>query len=97
MESRINFDIELKTFLCLKSLYSLTAIPTSLGSSHTINLVFTAIFTLEAVVRIVALRLHYFTQPWNIFDFTIVILSIIGKNSNIQCSNNSTRDAIGWA
>lgn len=50
-----------------------------LGSSHVINLVFTAIFLLEAVIRIVALRLNYFTQPWNIFDFTIVILSIIGK------------------
>lgn len=45
---------------------------------NVINLVFTAIFLLEAVIRIVALRLHYFTQPWNIFDFTIVILSIIG-------------------
>lgn len=45
---------------------------------NVINLVFTAIFTLEALVRIVALRLHYFTQPWNIFDFSIVVLSIIG-------------------
>lgn len=43
-----------------------------------INLVFTAIFTLEAIARIVALRLHFFKQSWNIFDFTIVILSIIG-------------------
>lgn len=61
---------------------TLTPIPIFLGSSHIINLVFTAIFTLEAFVRIIALRLHYFTQPWNIFDFTIVILSIIGKFIN---------------
>ena len=75
-----------------ENLYSLTAIPTSLGSSHIINLVFTAIFTLEAVVRIVALRLHYFTQPWNIFDFTIVILSIIG-----EWKDNSTKQTIWLA
>lgn len=72
-----------------RTFYSLTVIPTSLGSSHIINLVFTAIFTLEAVVRIVALRLHYFTQPWNIFDFTIVILSIIGKYCKITTAKQS--------
>ena len=60
-------------------IYSLTTIPAFCRSKHVINLVFTAIFTLEAVMRIVALRVHYFTQPWNIFDFTIVLLSIIGK------------------
>ncbi|XP_048583288.1 sodium channel protein 1 brain-like isoform X2 [Nematostella vectensis] len=43
-----------------------------------INLIFTGVFTLEAVLRIIALRQHYFKQPWNIFDFTIVLLSILG-------------------
>lgn len=71
---------KLRIHHCLEGFYIfLTTILIFLGSSHVINLVFTAIFLLEAVIRIVALRLHYFTQPWNIFDFTIVILSIIGK------------------
>ena len=47
--------------------------------SRIINVFFTVVFFLEAVVRLVALRLHYFKQPWNIFDFSIVILSIVGE------------------
>ncbi|KAK3751456.1 hypothetical protein QZH41_000742 [Actinostola sp. cb2023] len=43
-----------------------------------LNLVFTAIFILEGIVRILALRVGYFFSPWNVFDFVIVICSIIG-------------------
>ena len=43
------------------------------------NLVFTVIFSLELILRIVALRQQYFLDRWNIFDLVIVILSLIGK------------------
>ena len=43
------------------------------------NYVFTGIFVLEALVKIVTLRLHYFKKPWNVFDFIIVISSLVGK------------------
>merc|ERR1719188_518500 len=39
---------------------------------------FICIFTTECVLKIFALRLHYFKEPWNIFDFIVVILSILG-------------------
>ncbi|XP_068683417.1 sodium channel protein 1 brain-like [Montipora foliosa] len=42
------------------------------------NLVFTGIFTAEAIVKLVALRQHYFKKAWNVFDFTIVVSSVIG-------------------
>ncbi|XP_042187807.1 sodium channel protein type 4 subunit alpha A-like [Callorhinchus milii] len=42
------------------------------------NIIFTALFTLEAVVKLSGQRLYYFTQAWNIFDFIVVILSIAG-------------------
>jgi len=42
------------------------------------NIIFTASFALEAVVKIIGLRFHYFRFLWNIFDFIIVILSILG-------------------
>ena len=45
------------------------------------NIVFTAVFTLEAVIKLVGLRWHYFRQAWNVFDFIIVVLSIVGKLS----------------
>nr|CAB3265897.1 sodium channel protein type 9 subunit alpha [Phallusia mammillata] len=44
-----------------------------------INYVFVAIFTGEATIKIFALRHHYFKNPWNVFDFIVVVLSIIGS------------------
>ena len=43
------------------------------------NVIFTTAFALEAVVKIIGLRFHYFRFLWNIFDFIIVVLSILGK------------------
>merc|ERR1719341_2513190 len=43
-----------------------------------LNMGFICIFTTECVLKIFALRQHYFTEPWNIFDFVVVILSILG-------------------
>merc|ERR1719471_2815400 len=44
-----------------------------------LNMGFICIFTTECVLKIFALRQHYFKEPWNIFDFVVVILSILGK------------------
>lgn len=44
-----------------------------------INIIFTTVFTLEALIKIIGLRWHYFRRVWNIFDLIIVILSIIGE------------------
>ncbi|XP_056021116.1 sodium channel protein 1 brain-like isoform X8 [Ostrea edulis] len=43
-----------------------------------LNILFTTVFTLESVVKIIGLRHHYFRQPWNVFDFVVVILSLVG-------------------
>ncbi|CAB4059329.1 Sodium channel protein type 2 subunit alpha,Sodium channel protein type 10 subunit alpha,Sodium channel protein type 4 subunit alpha B,Sodium channel protein type 9 subunit alpha,Sodium channel protein type 1 subunit alpha,Sodium channel protein type 8 subunit alpha,Sodium channel protein 60E,Sodium channel protein,Sodium channel protein 1 brain,Sodium channel protein para,Sodium channel protein PaFPC1,Sodium channel protein type 11 subunit alpha,Sodium channel protein type 4 subunit alpha,Sodium channel p len=43
-----------------------------------LNIGFIVIFTTECVLKIFALRLYYFREPWNIFDFVVVILSILG-------------------
>lgn len=53
-----------------------------------LNMFFIAIFTAECVLKIFALRWHYFKEPWNIFDFVVVILSILGKFP----SSNSVRN-----
>ncbi|XP_071550553.1 sodium channel protein 1 brain-like isoform X3 [Panulirus ornatus] len=42
------------------------------------NALFTTIFGLEAIVKIIGLRHHYFTVPWNLFDFILVFASIMG-------------------
>nr|XP_033965373.1 sodium channel, voltage-gated, type I-like, alpha isoform X3 [Pseudochaenichthys georgianus] len=43
-----------------------------------INLVFVIIFTGECLLKMIALRQYYFTNGWNVFDFIVVVLSIIG-------------------
>jgi hypothetical protein len=42
-----------------------------------VNIAIAMVFTLEAVMKIVAFGLSYFKQSWNIFDFSIVLASIL--------------------
>ena len=42
-----------------------------------VNYVFMTIFTLEAIVKILAQRTYYFKDSWNVFDFIIVVMTII--------------------
>uniref|UniRef100_A0A8B9HPI5 Sodium channel protein n=1 Tax=Astyanax mexicanus TaxID=7994 RepID=A0A8B9HPI5_ASTMX len=44
-----------------------------------VNLAFIIIFTTECLFKIFALRCYFFTISWNVFDFVVVILSIIGE------------------
>lgn len=44
-----------------------------------LNMIFIVIFTSECLMKIFALRYHYFKEPWNLFDFVVVILSILGN------------------
>ncbi|KAH3854426.1 hypothetical protein DPMN_096968 [Dreissena polymorpha] len=42
-----------------------------------VNLVFIIIFTAECVIKLIGLRQFYFKIPWNVFDFVVVISSIL--------------------
>ena len=48
------------------------------GILENINYFFAAIFTVEAIIKIVAFGKHYFTSGWNLFDFIIVIGTFAG-------------------
>ena len=43
-----------------------------------INTCFSIIFTIEAILKLLAYGGRYFKDPWNIFDLLIVLISIIG-------------------
>uniref|UniRef100_A0A8C2FCE3 Sodium channel protein type 4 subunit alpha B n=1 Tax=Cyprinus carpio TaxID=7962 RepID=A0A8C2FCE3_CYPCA len=45
---------------------------------NNINLTFIVIFTTECLIKIFSLRCYFFTISCNIFDFVVVILSIVG-------------------
>ena len=53
-----------------------------------VNYFFTAIFALEAVIKIIALGKIYFKDGWNIFDLFIVIMSIASVFISINTSLN---------
>ncbi len=41
--------------------------------------VFIVIFTIECVMKVIGLRWYYFKQPWNVFDFVVVVFSLVGE------------------
>jgi len=47
-------------------------------SLEIINYMFAIIFTLEAVLKITALDWQYFKDNWNVFDFVIVVGTLVG-------------------
>jgi hypothetical protein len=51
--------------------------------SHFLNYFFTGIFIGEAIARITALGTFYFRVGWNVFDFLVVVLSVVGTLSSI--------------
>lgn len=78
------FDISIMILICLNMVTMMVETDdqseyvTSILSR--INLVFIVLFTGECVLKLISLRHYYFTIGWNIFDFVVVILSIVGKN-----------------
>lgn len=59
-----------------------------------LNMIFIVIFSTECMMKIFALRYHYFTEPWNLFDSVVVILSILGKFLFISQSTARVNDLI---
>ena len=59
------------------------------------NYVFMVIFTIEAIIKIIALKSTYFKDSWNIFDFVIVSLTLLLLffkviNFNVEFGNGAT-------
>ncbi|XP_078316439.1 sodium channel protein para-like isoform X3 [Crassostrea virginica] len=52
-----------------------------------INMTFIIIFTIECVLKLIGLRHYYFKFPWNIFDFIVVVLSIVGEIVSVALSD----------
>ncbi len=44
------------------------------GLLHNLDLLILGIFTIEAILKLIAYRADYFKDSWNVFDFTIVVI-----------------------
>ncbi|XP_031570121.1 sodium channel protein 60E-like [Actinia tenebrosa] len=42
------------------------------------NFVLVGIFLFEAIIKLIPMRHHYFKKAWNIFDFIVVVSSVVG-------------------
>ncbi|XP_037004239.2 sodium channel protein type 11 subunit alpha [Artibeus jamaicensis] len=54
-----------------------------------LNLAFVAIFTIECLIKIFALRQYYFSNGWNLFDCVIVVLSVVSAMISAIENENS--------
>ncbi|NWW91227.1 SCN4A protein, partial [Rhynochetos jubatus] len=80
--SKQAFDVSIMILICLNMVTMMVETDDQsqekVNILHKINMLFVAIFTGECIIKMVALRHYYFTNGWNIFDFVVVILSIVG-------------------
>ncbi|KAJ7408206.1 hypothetical protein WISP_122230 [Willisornis vidua] len=80
--SKQAFDVSIMILICLNMVTMMVETDDQsqekVNILHKINMLFVAIFTGECIFKMVALRHYYFTNGWNIFDFVVVILSIVG-------------------
>uniref|UniRef100_A0A669Q8G7 Sodium voltage-gated channel alpha subunit 1 n=1 Tax=Phasianus colchicus TaxID=9054 RepID=A0A669Q8G7_PHACC len=76
------FDISIMILICLNMVTMMVETDDQSKEMENIlywiNLVFIVLFTGECVLKLISLRHYYFTIGWNIFDFVVVILSIVG-------------------
>ncbi|KAM6914372.1 sodium channel protein type 4 subunit alpha B-like isoform 1-T1 [Lycodopsis pacificus] len=76
------FDIFIMVLICLNMVTMMVETDEQSEDKEMIlywvNLVFIVVFTTECSLKMIALRQHYFAVGWNIFDFVVVILSIVG-------------------
>ncbi|NWV66150.1 SCN5A protein, partial [Malurus elegans] len=73
------FDITIVIFICL-NMVVMMAENNQNGTKDVLNKInyfFVAVFTAECVIKILALRQYYFASGWNVFDFSVVVLSIV--------------------
>ncbi|NXI52317.1 SCN5A protein, partial [Chloroceryle aenea] len=73
------FDITIVTFICLNMVIMMAENSQKdiKDVLKKINFFFVAVFTMECVIKILALRHYFFTSGWNIFDLAVVILSLV--------------------
>ncbi|XP_072298967.1 sodium channel protein type 4 subunit alpha B [Eucyclogobius newberryi] len=76
------FDVTIMVLICLNMVTMMVETDEQSAEKEEIlywvNLVFIVLFTGECSLKIIALRHHYFSVGWNIFDFVVVILSVVG-------------------
>uniref|UniRef100_A0A4W3GUY6 Ion transport domain-containing protein n=1 Tax=Callorhinchus milii TaxID=7868 RepID=A0A4W3GUY6_CALMI len=87
--SKQAFDIIIMIMICLNMVTMMVESDDmdkqTINILFNINIIFIVIFTTECTLKLVALRQYFFTVGWNVFDFVVVILSVVGRLMNRTC------------
>ncbi|WP_228711664.1 ion transporter [Arcobacter arenosus] len=51
---------------------------------HAFDIFVISVFTIEVTLRIIAHRISFFKDPWSLFDFFVVIISLIPSSGSFQ-------------
>uniref|UniRef100_A0A8C3HZ40 Sodium channel protein n=1 Tax=Chrysemys picta bellii TaxID=8478 RepID=A0A8C3HZ40_CHRPI len=75
------FDVIIMILICLNMISMMIETddqsPEKTYILNKINILFVVIFTVECIMKLLALRHYYFANGWNIFDLSVVIVSIV--------------------
>jgi len=83
LESNV-FIVGISCTLILNAIFIIVEQTQRKGSNYNddswivIEIIFAVIFVLEFVIKMIGLKCLYWVDPWNIFDFLLIVLSIFG-------------------
>ncbi|XP_061441677.1 sodium channel protein type 5 subunit alpha-like [Rhineura floridana] len=81
--TRQAFDVAIMILICLNMVTMMVESDEQSEQKsyvlNKINILFITLFTMECVMKLMALRYYYFTNGWNVFDLVVVIMSIVGN------------------
>lgn len=76
------FNVIILVLICVQAIVMMTESDEqsiSMVLAHScINLALVILYTVECVLKLTAFHCHYFSSGWNIFDFVVVVFSLVG-------------------
>lgn len=55
-----------------------------------LNYIFCLVYIVEAVLKVIGLRQHYFLSKWNIFDFLVLLVALVDIVVEVSVPEDST-------
>lgn len=77
------YEIVMVVLICLSVVVLMVEFvdqsPTMYEALFWMQFIFIIIFLLECIFKVIAFRQHYFMDGWNIVDFVVLLVQIVGK------------------
>lgn len=104
ISTRMRFHVAVAVFIVLNTLFVYVEQNVSISDEDGganfwlgMEIMFATVFTLEFLMKLWDQHLSYFFDPWNIFDFLLVILGIVGLIFTLLTDLAAESDTVGQA